>query len=137
MAHTDTFYLCPVLPEALAGFFLCVYFFFNLINNMVFFGLFFFNQMQFEIEFNDIIKWLYHIEPGSQRDPCFSLVPRSVLSEGSGGHEQSCPLYSSRFFEKAQCPSERNPKTFLWEEALQLCDLELKSILGRCISLGQ
>lgn len=41
MAHTDSFYFCPVLPEALAGFY-------NLINNVVLI-----NQIQFEIEFND------------------------------------------------------------------------------------
>lgn len=87
------------------------------------------------------MKWLYHIEPGSQRMEalplCFPPAPRSVLSEGSGGHEQSCPLYSFRFCEKAQYPSERNPKIFLWEEAVYLCDLELKPILGLCVSLGQ
>lgn len=43
MAHTDTFYLYPVLSEALAGFFL-----YNRQRGFVFLS-----QIKFEIEFND------------------------------------------------------------------------------------
>lgn len=67
----------------------------------------------------------------------FSLFPGSEFSEGSACQELRCSVYSFGFFEKAQYPDERNPKTFLREEALHLWYLELKHILGLCVSLGE
>lgn len=78
-----------------------------------------------------VMKWLYHQVLGTQRKealPCFSFFSLDLLTEVSGGHKQSCPLYSFGFFEKAQYSEERNPKTFLREEALWLCYSRLSSL---------
>lgn len=75
-------------------------------------------------------------ENGSRLWPCPFYSQDPVLSEVSSGHEQSCPLDSFGLFEKEQYSNEINPKTFLREEALYLCYLELEPILGLCMSLG-
>ena len=67
------------------------------------------------------MKWLYHQVSGTQSMealPCSSFFSLDLLPEVCGGHKQSRPLHSFGFLEKAQYSDERNPKTFLREEAL-------------------